>query len=140
MLMNSLQYVLLYYIVFWLINVCAYIAVSIGLYRWSRFVTGMEAEQLVKSSFRVTAVFACARLVAGLVGVGLYTFDHFSAISTILVLGITSLFLNTTFIMTEGWFVNKEAKAVASLPPTTQVDLRRAWETAHRLRRTLDAT
>jgi hypothetical protein len=135
----TVKAVFYYYCIFWAINVTAYAVVSIGLFRWLQFVRGMGAEQIVRGSLKVTAAFASARMIAGAIGISLYELNHLSAISTILVLGVTSLMLNTTFIMTEGWFLWHEAKTVLDMPEAKQITVRSAIETFDKLRRAADA-
>ena len=136
---QAVKAILIYYAIFWVANVLAYAAVSIGLYRWLRFVRHMGAEQIVAVSLKTTAAFALTRLCAGLVGITLYEIGYLSAIGTILILGVTSLFLNTSFIATEGWFVNREAKAVISMDGPQQVTVKQAIATFDSLRRTANA-
>jgi hypothetical protein len=135
----TVKALLVYYAGMWLCNVAAYAVVSIGLYRWWRFVKGMGAEPIVAVTLKATALFALGRLTAGAIGLVLYELEMLSAIGTILSLGVTSLFQNTAFIATEGWFVNKEAKVVMAMPEPKQVNVRQAIATFDSLRRAANA-
>lgn len=134
-----IRVLLAYYFCFWAFNVIAYIGISLGLYRWLKFVKGMDAESIVRVSLKITAGFAIARLMAGTIGIGLYELEQLSSIGTILILGVTSLLLNTSFIMTEGWFLNREAQAVFALPEPKQATVKEAINTFDKLRRAANA-
>lgn len=136
---NIIKIVLYYYLGGWLVNVTAYYLVGFGLYRWLKFLRGVPIESIARTSFHIVVSFGTARLVVGLVGFSMYEADKFSALTTILVLGMTSLLLNTSFIMLEGYAVNKEANAVWSLPIADQEQVRRYYQMLDGLKRRVDA-
>lgn len=137
---TTVQYILYYYVIAWLGNVMAYLAVSVGLYRWKRFLRGTGGvERIVDVSVKVTVGFAAARLVAGSIGVTMYELQHISAIATIFILGVTSLLLNTTFILTEGLFLYREAGRALNMPEDGQLQIKRASAAFDRLNRTANA-
>lgn len=133
------QAILTYYAIMWLTNVAAYSVMSAGLYRWLKFVKGMQAERLVRLRMKITTGFAAARLIAGLIGIGLFETGYTGPLETVLLLGITSLFLNTTFLMSEGRLLYRDSDKAWHLPPDEQVTLREAVEVFNRLRRTANA-
>ena len=135
---TAIQAVLIYYSVMWLSNVIAYGVVSIGLYRWKKFVKGTPAERAVDISLKITAMFALLRIAAGLLGLGLYS-QGYSPIEAILTLGVTSLFLNTTYIMSHGYFLYRDADRAFDLSPEDQVTVRQAVTVFNNLRRTANA-
>lgn len=135
----AIQAILIYYTTMWLSNVAAYAVVTVGLYRWKTFVMGTSAEYTVNMSLKITAAFALLRLLAGLFGLGLYEFQGFTAIESILILGVTSLFLNTTYIMSHGWFLYRDADRAFDLSPEEQVTVRQAVTVFNSLRRTANA-
>ena len=136
----TVKAILIYYLVAWVGNVGAYLLVSVGLFRWWRFLQGSGgAEHIVRVSFKVTIGFAAARLTAGAFGVTLYELGHLTAIATIFVLGVTSLLLNTTFIMTEGAMLYWEAKKASRMPVEGQEQIRRAAAVFRQLGRTANA-
>lgn len=126
-----------YYSIMWAANVGAYVVVSIGLYHWKKFVHGMAAENMIRMSLKVTAAFAISRLGAGFAGLYLYEFNGWTPIETILVLGVTSLFLNTTYIMSHGYFLYKDASRAWKLPPEKQAEVRQAMTVFDSLRTTM---
>jgi hypothetical protein len=121
---GALVLVFRYYLAMWVINSGAYFAVGLGIRRWLVFLKGLEAEHGIRLTMRATFLFGCLRVVMGGIGALLYYLGDTGVIGTILILGMSSLALNTTFILGEGVIFNREAKKLTELPPETQEDLR----------------
>jgi hypothetical protein len=133
----TVAYVLRYYLLFWIFNSVAYGIVSYGLMRWLQFTRGLDVERALRTSFIITLSFGTARLVIGAIGIALYMNGLLSPIETILAMGVTSLFLNTAFILGEGLFLNREAKNIWDLPDEKQSLVKDAIKTFESLRRTV---
>jgi hypothetical protein len=135
--LNAVWWVLDYYLFFWLLNTIAYGLVTFGVWRWMKFAGGLNIEKVLQMTFRITGTFGTVRLVIGLVGLFLLASGVFTPFETILTLGISSLCLNTTFILLEGIFVNREAKLLINTPPEEKVLMRQAISQFESLRRTV---
>jgi hypothetical protein len=121
---EALILVFRYYLAMWVVNSGAYFIVGFGIRRWLVFLKGLEAEHGLRLTMRATFLFGCLRLAMGGAGALLYYLGDTGVIGTILILGMSSLALNTTFILGEGVIFNREAKKLTELPPQTQEDLR----------------
>lgn len=133
------NYVLLYYALFWVLNVAAYAAVSRGLKGWCKFVQGLDAERMLKAGYWITTAFGATRFVVGSAGLMLYVADILTAIHAVVAIGMTSLALNTMFIFGQGYFLRREAKLAQQLPPEKQNLVRRGISTFESLRRAINA-
>lgn len=134
---EAVVYVLYYYIAFWLINSAAYAIVSIGANRWRMFARGLDAERVLSKKMYLTLAFGVIRFTAGTVAVVLWVNDYISALTTIVIMGMSSLMLNACFIFIEGVMLNREAHTVLSATPNTQQLFREAIEQFDSLRRTV---
>jgi len=121
-----LVYVLDYYFAFWLFNSAAYAVVSMGMKRWLKFSEGLDTEHALRIRFWTTAAFGAMRLTLGTVALVLYLASMLEPIEAIVLLGVSSLLLNTGFIMGEGILMNRQAKAAWNLPNAEQRLLRDA--------------
>jgi hypothetical protein len=135
--LNTVWWVLEYYLVFWLLNTIAYGLITFGVWRWMRFTHGLNINTILRTTFRITGTFGTIRLVIGILGLLLLASGTFTPFETILTLGISSLCLNTTFILLEGIFVNREAKLLMDTPEQEKVLMRQAISQFESLRRTV---
>lgn len=133
----AVLYVLEYYLLFWGLNTLAYGIVSYGVWRWWRFARGLSLEQVLRVTFLITASFGTVRLIFGFVGIACLLLGVLTKIETVFVMGITSLCLNTTFILIEGITVNREANVLFSGTDETRRLRREAIQQFESLRNTL---
>lgn len=133
------NYVLLYYALFWVLNVAAYAIVSLALKGWLKFVQGLAAERVLKTGFWITTLFGAVRFAVGSIGLLLYVTDTLSAIHAVVAIGMTSLALNTLFIFGQGYFLRREARLASKMPPEHQATVRHAMSVFESLRRTIHA-
>jgi hypothetical protein len=134
---NTVWWVLEYYLIFWLLNTAAYGLITYGVWRWLKFTNGLNVDAMLRTTFRITGTFGTIRLVIGILGLLLLASGTFTPFETILTLGISSLCLNTTFILLEGIFVNHEAQILMNTPDEEKVLMRQAISTFESLRRTV---
>lgn len=136
---ETVKYVLNYYVLFWIINSAAYGVVSYGMYRWTTFTTGLDAERALRTTMRITATFGFIRLCVGSIGIGLYFNGNISELTAIITMGMSSLLLNTAFILGEGIFLNREAQIIFKIADTEDNRnlLRKAIHEFELLRRTV---
>jgi hypothetical protein len=116
--METVRIVLGYYIFFWVVNSAAYWIVCYGMYRLSVFTAGFAMHRTLTATMWVTGLFGTARLSIGAVGVGLYMANISSPFTTILIMGMSSLLLNTVFILGEGLYLNREVKTTLRIVDT----------------------
>jgi hypothetical protein len=130
-------YLLGYYLFFWAVNTTAYAAIAFGIFRWWRFARGLALEEIMRRSFWITAGFGSARLLFGGLGVLLLLVGVLTRIETVFALGITSLCLNTSFILLEGIMLNREAGLLLEGTEDSRRLRREAMRQFESLRRTL---
>ena len=135
---HTLVYVVFYYFSFWLINVSAYSGVGIGILRWRRFIEGTGADVLARNTAVIALSFASVRFVSGAFGLIVLELGLITWLETIIFLGVISLLLNTSFIMLEAYFINREAKRILGLDGTQRNLMKQMIRQMNSLRNTLD--